>query len=158
MTEILCLRTASGAFVPLDDDEAEKIKRIKAGSVTRLTAVQVRNGGFHRKYFALVKIAFDLWAERQPAIEYKGQPVKPEKDRFRRDLLILCGFYRPVFAVNGEMRLEAESISFASMTQGRFEAVFSQTINVVLEKILSGSGLTEEKLREHVDMVMRFDS
>lgn len=157
MSEILLIRTASGAFVPMDDDEAAKIKRIKAGSVVRADLIEMRNGRFFRKWFALAKFAFDVWSETAPKQEYKGQAVQPDFKRFRRDLTILAGYFRPVFAINGEMRLEADSLSFAKMTEDAFQVLYSQTINAILEKILTGSGLTEAKLREHVETVMRFD-
>jgi hypothetical protein len=156
MSEIRLIRTSSGALVPLDDDEAAKLKRIKAGSVVTAKIVQMRNGAFFRKWWALAKFAFDIWSETVPQQEYKGQAVQPEFERFRRDLTILAGYFRPVFAANGEMRLEAESLSWAEMDEARFERLYSATINAILAKILSG--MTEEALRAHVDQVMRFDS
>lgn len=156
-TEILCIRTASGAFYPMGDDESEKAKKIKAGCVVAMSIKRVRNPLFLRKWFALVKFAYSIWSERAPKQEYKGVEVRPEFERFRKDIIIMCGHYRPTFAINGEVRLEAESISFASMDEERFETLYSATINVILGKILDGTGITETALRDHVERVLRFD-
>lgn len=158
MSEIRLMRTSSGALVPMDDEEAAKIKRIKAGSVVTATLVQMRNGKFFRKWWALAKFAFDIWADTVPAEEYKGVEVKPEFERFRKDLTIMAGYYRPVFDARNQMHLEAESISWASMDEDKFERFYSQTINVILGKVLMGRGLTDAAIRAHVDRVMEFDS
>lgn len=152
------IRTQSGGFVPMDDTEAEKIKRIKAGAVVRCDITQMRNGKFFRKWWVLAQFAFGIWSETMPQQEYKGRPVLPEFDRFRKDLTILAGYFRPVWAANGEMRVEAESLSWSSMDEDRFESLYSATINAILGKVLASSGLTDEIIRAHVDQVMRFDS
>lgn len=158
MTDIRLIRSASGALIPLDDEEAAKIKRIKAGSVVTAKLVQMRNGAFFRKFWALAKFAYDIWADTMPQQEYKGVEVRPEFDRFRKDLTIMCGYFRPVFDAKGGMHLEAESISFAGMDEARFEALYSQAINVILGKILAGTKMSEAELRLHVEQVLRFDS
>lgn len=153
--ELSLLRTPQG-FVPATESEAEKTKKFKLGGLITAKVTQLRNPAFHRKWFALAKIAFDIWSERCDTLEYRGERVMPDFDRFRKDLTILCGFYRPVFNIRGEMRLEAESIAFGNMDEERFEKLFSATINTVLEKIIPRAGYTEETLRAVVDEVVRF--
>ena len=156
MTALHLLRTASGAFVPATEEDADLAKRFRVGSVSRVELKLMRNGDFHRKYFALLKVAYDLWSETMPAQEYHGRPVLPDFDRFRRDLTIMAGFFRPVWNARGELRVEAESIAFGSMTEERFEALYSATINVILQKILPDRGLTEQGLREWALRVCEF--
>lgn len=116
----------------------------------------MRNGGYHRKYFALLKVAFDMWAETMPAQEFHGKAVLPDFDRFRRDVVIMAGFFTPVWNARGELRVEAESLSWSSMTEERFEKLYSATINVILAKILPGRGLTEQGLRDWAMRVLEF--
>lgn len=158
MSEVFCIKTPAGAFVPMDDGEAVKVKRIKAGGVIRMDIVQMRNGRFFRKWWALAKFAFDIWADTMPQQEYKGQEVRPEFDRFRRDLTIMAGYFRPVYAANGDLKLEAESLKWSEMDEDKFERLYSSTINVILSKILAGTKLTEADIRRHVDRLMEFDS
>jgi hypothetical protein len=155
--EILLIRTASGAFVPMDDDEAEKLKRIKAGAVVRADVSQMRNGPFFRKWWALAKLAFDIWSETVPAQEYKGVPVRPDFGRFRRDLTIMAGHFRPVFDAAGGMRLEAESLRWDKMSEAEFDNLYSKTIDVCLTKIIGDPSLSKDKLNARIEAVMRFD-
>ena len=158
MSEILLIKSPQGYLIPSGDEDIEKVRRFKVGAVIRCEVAQVRNYEFHKKWFALVKIAFDAWAETATRPQWKGEDVLPNFDRFRRDLTVLAGFYKPVFNVRGELRMEPESISFAKMTPERFEELYSQTINVILEKILPKGQFTEAALRDLVDAVMRFDA
>jgi hypothetical protein len=55
------------------------------------------------------------------------------------------------------MRLEPKTISFAGLDEDGFEKLYSEVINVLLQKVLTGTGVTEEKLRRYVDQVLEFD-
>ena len=153
--EMMLLRTPQG-FVPANDGEAEKCRKVKLGATVRAEVAQMRNAAFHRKWFALAHLAFDVWSDSMIAQEYKGVPITPNFDRFRKDLTILCGHYKPVYNVRGECRLEADSIAFGNMDAETFEQLYSKTINVILEKILPNSKYSEASLRATVDEVCRF--
>lgn len=153
--QVLLSKTSQG-LVPVNETEFAKLTKVKLGKVVRADIVQMRNDKLFRKWWALAQIAFDIWAETAKTQEYKGEPVLPDFDRFRKDLTIMAGFYRPVWNLKGELRLEAESISFANMTEERFEKLYSATINVILKKIIPKGRYTEKELRDTVEQVMRF--
>ena len=153
--ELTLLRTPQG-FIPANDAEAEKCRKVKFGATVRADIAQMRNAAFHRKWFALVKIAFDVWSETMPTQEYKGEHVLADFDRFRKDVTILAGHYRPVFNARGECRLEADSIAFGNMDEETFEKLFSKTIDVILKSILPNSAYDEQTLRALADEVVRF--
>ncbi len=150
------VRQPGGMLAPATDEDAEALRKIKAGAAVRVEVRQIRNYKFLQKYMTLVKYAFDIWQETVPAQEYRGVPVQPNLKRFRSDLTIMAGHYDPVFNARGELRLEAKSVSFANMSEDDFEALYSSTINVVLQKILNGRGMTESDVRAHVDNVLRY--
>jgi len=154
--EVLC-RRVPGGLAPESEEEAEKLKKLKAGASVRVMVTQEVNAKFRRKWWALAKFAFDLWSDTMPDREYRGQEVQRSFERFRKDLTILAGHFSPVWAVNGEMRVEAASLKFARMDNETFEKLYSATINAVLSKILTGTKLTEADLRAHVDRVLAFD-
>lgn len=156
--EILLIKTPGG-FMPADDEAQEKCKKFRLGSLAKLDVVQMRNGAFFKKWWALVKLGYDYFAETCEMEEYKGHPIKPEFDHFRKDITILAGFYRPVWNVNGEMRIDAESIAWASMTEERFEKLYSATIDVLLKKVFNGKRVhswTAEELRAVADQIAEF--
>lgn len=154
--EVLC-RRVPGGLAPESEDEAEKLRGIKAGASVRVVVTRETNAKFRRKWWALAKFAFDLWADSMPDMEYRGQQVQRNFERFRKDLTILAGRFHPVWTARGDMRVEADSISWARMNDEQFEAFYSATINAVLQKILAGTRLTDADMRAHVERVMEFD-
>ena len=155
MTDIYLRRTANG-FSPDSDEDAKLCQRFKMGEVVRADVVRPRNLLFFRKWWALVKVGYELWEETCPRHQHKGMDVLPEFERFRRDVTILAGFAKPVVNIKGELRLEAESIAFGNMTEDRFDQLYSATIDVLLQKVLTGKGISESQLRNMADLVMDF--
>ncbi len=152
------MRTVSGQLAPLNDEEASLLSKVKTGHVVEVDVIQKRNPMFLRKFFALIKIGFEVWTDSSPhTVEYHGQRVLPNLERFRKDIQILAGFYEPVYNLKGELRLEARSISFASMSEDDFEQLYSAVIDVLLRNVLANTGYDEKTLREHVDRVLAFD-
>lgn len=146
-----------GSLLPADDEQADLLSKIPAAALVRVTVARVRNGKFLRKYFALLKFAFDMWTELQPKREHRGQLVVTSFDRFRDEVTILAGHYEAVFSVSGELRLQAKSVSFAKMSEEDFEKFYSHVIDVLLQKVLHSDRLTPEKMRAYVEQVLAFD-
>jgi len=141
-------KTAFNALVPFDEDASDFLKKMKIGRPVRLKITSVRNHAFHRKYWALINLAYDFWEPED------DQPMK-NKDRFRKDITILAGFYEQSVRLNGDIRTEAKSISFANMDDDEFEKLFSKTIDVILKHVCKH--LTDEEIRNQVaDMVVGF--
>ena len=155
--EVTMMRRPDGGFAPYGDESVQWAAKVKSGRLVRGKFTQIRNYSYHKRFFALVEFAYDVWVETIPSLEYKGERVQPNKERFRHDLTILAGYYEPIFDIRGELRLQAKSISFGSMEQEEFEKLNSATINAVLQKILTNSHFTDEQVRKHVDNVMQFD-
>lgn len=150
--EVLLTKTPQGFLIPLSESEADKCKRFKVGSTVRAEMSAPRNGKFHRKFFAMLDIGFDAFDP--PESEHKGLPVQKNRERFRKDCIIAAGFYDAVANLNGEVRAEAHSISFANMDDDDFEKVYSAVANVLLQKVLRN--YTRADLDEIVERVMGF--
>ena len=147
-------RKVSNGLIPDSEADAELLSKIKLGDVVKLTFVRPRNYAFHKKYFALLQLAFDYWTPPQGKA-MKG--VEPERnfDTFRHDLAILCGYYDATYRLNGDVRLEAKSIAFGSMDEDTFEELYSKTINVIINRVCTQ--YTEDEMRRQVeDMVLNF--
>lgn len=156
MTSLHLIRTASGAFVPATEEDADLAKRFKVGSLSRVELKLVRNGDFHRKWWALAQLAFDAWTETLPT----DTEALPDLEAFRKRLIMWAGFGRMLLEPDGKGGFEvhevAKSISFGSMDQATFERLYSKTIDVVLQRILPNRGLSERDLHEWVSRVMHF--
>ena len=153
--EVFLVKTMSGALVPMDQD-TEAFKRFKAGSVIRCDIKEMRNGRFFKKYWALVKVAFDLWTETMPSVQYKGMDIVPNFDRFRKDLTVLSGYYNATFNVKGEVRMEPQSLKWSEMNEDTFEDLYQKTITTIIEKIIPNRKMTADDLNNWVFKVLEF--
>lgn len=152
MTDLVLIKTASGALVPADPQAIEYVSKMKMGAGITATVKKHNNPAFHRKMFALFNLAFESW---EPAAqEYKGAIVSKNFDQFRKDLTILAGYYESTINLRGEVRLIAKSLNFSAMGQEEREACYSAVINVILAKLLTN--YTREKLDEWVERVLQF--
>ena len=116
-----------------DNDEAKTfISRSKQGDVIQCDMSIPRNGKFLRKYFSLLKVAYD---------NYPGENMSLEV--FREQIIILAGYHTQHQSFDGRVILKAESISFAKMSETDFEKLYSRTIDVILEKVLPGTSAGE---------------
>ena len=157
MSELVLTKTPAGALAPADAPSAEYVQRMKIGAGIHGSFKRQRNPRFHRKAFALFAFAYDLWDA--PELEYKGQPVAKNFDRFRRDLTILAGHYDAVTNLRGEVRLEAKSLSFGSMGEEEFGQVYASVLNVAFERVLKAKGYgSADEVDRIVDELARFDS
>lgn len=153
MSEIILMKTASDVLVPFDEGAAELIRKCKTGQLLHSDFKRVRNYQFHKKYFALIKFAFDQW-EPAGELQYKGMPVQKNLKRFRKDIAILSGFFETTVNLKGEIRLEAKSISFSQMDEYEFEELYQATISIVLAKVLKT--YTRADLDRVVDQLLAF--
>lgn len=152
-----------GGYLKGATDEDEKMwkrcwKRLAGmgeGELAKFSFKTIRNGKFHRKFFAMLTVGFDAWEPGRKHKTYKGQSVAKNFEKFREEVTILAGFYEQSFDLDGNLQLIAKSISFANMTQEEFEAVYDAVANVILSKVLT-SYKGRDELNDVVDRVLRF--
>jgi hypothetical protein len=153
MSEIVLMKSANDALIPFDEAASEFVRKCRTGELLHSDYKRVRNYRFHKKYFALIKFAFDQW-EPKGELSYKGMPVQKNLQRFRKDIAILSGFFETTVNLKGEVRLEAKSISFSQMDEIEFEELYQATITIILSRILKN--YTRENLDEVVENLLRF--
>lgn len=138
-----------------DEDKADwkrfwsTIKNMEPGEIIKFTFKKIRNGKFHRRFFAMLNVGFEFWEPARKNKKYKGMAVTKNFDQFRSDILILSGFYVQTFNLKGELKLVAKSMSFSNMDQLEFERVYSSVCDVLLQKVL-----TTYKGRDELDEVV----
>lgn len=150
--ELILEKQQGCTLKPSSDEDAIRILKLPSGAGLRAEIKQIRNYKFHKKFFAMLQIGFEAF---RPADQYyKGALVQKSFDRFRKDCVILAGYYEPVTNLKGEVRLEAKSISFANMSQDEFEDLYTAVCNVLLQKVLKD--YTRENLDELVEKLINF--
>jgi len=150
--EVYLTKSQLGLF-PSDAETQAWYDKIKSGEVVRGEFKKVRNYPFLKKYFALLNVGFDNW-EPGPVTSKHGWPEK-NFERFRSDIIILCGYYDTVIRLDGSVRIEAQSVSFAKMTEEQFSELYNKTINVLLKHVYD-SNMTAEALDNIVNAYMSF--
>jgi len=150
--KINLLKTLTG-LAPADAEAEEFLRKKKLGSVLSAEIRQVRNYAFHKKWFALLNIGFENW-EPKDVIWSHGVPEK-NFDRFRADIIILCGLYDSVFRLDGSVRIEPKSVSFAKMTEETFAVLYSKTIDVLIKHVYN-SNIDAEELERIVQKYLDF--
>ena len=144
-------------LLPADQASAEYLDGCKLGQVIACKPSKVRNYQFHKKYFALLKVAFELWEppyQKSELLEGRFGKPEPNYDRFRKELLIMAGFAEPVINLRGEYKLEAKSISFSKMKAEEFEDVYNRTIDAAL-KILPDR-INKKDIDNAVNKILNF--
>ena len=123
-----------GKIVPLYDSGYDAFKKVKRNTELLVDITQPRNIKFHKKYFALVNMAFQN-QERFDDIEI-----------LRKELTIQAGFYKEYVSFEGELKREAKSISFSAMDDIEFNELYSKFINAVIKCFGWTSEIIDENL------------
>lgn len=136
-------------LIPADPAAEEFISSLKLGNGASLEAKKARNVKFHRKFFSLMQLAFDIWEPNGEKV-WKGIPIRKDFERFREDILILSGHYDVSYGLTGDAKLTAKSISFANCDEHEFERVYQGVLDVVWEKILREANFRSKAEVENV--------
>lgn len=135
--KITFIKLHGGVLSPINETEAERLKRFKNGEAYEVDITLTRSPHFHRKVFAFFDFCFDHWSA-----EYAGYECSDEytqKEEFRKNLTILAGFYDVVTTMRGETRLRAKSLAYASMDDEEFSRCYSALINAAIKHVFSGT-------------------
>lgn len=167
-----------GQLCPVGDGDAEVLQALLDGQVYRCEITKPRNIGFHRKYFALLDVLFEILPEPDPlpledlrkyygtfwgrkfengkteADQYAHLQPKKNRDRFRKDLAIVCGFFEVVTDIKGRTKIEARSISFANMEEPEFVQLYNATLDYGLARIATGK--TRDEIERWVNQLLDF--
>ena len=145
-----------GGLAPGDPQTEEFVSKVKLGGAVRgnLTIMQPRNAAFHRKFFALLNLAYEYWEPPETDTKW-GKPVK-NFENFRKNLTVLAGHGQMVFNIDGTFKMQADSISFGSMDQTTFDALYQNMISVVIKNISAMEKWGEDKINDVVNKVLEF--
>lgn len=117
----------SGKILPEHDSDFDQYKKLRSGVTYRFEVVKERNYEFHKKYMALLNLA------------YMNQDTFNNFKSMRKWLQMKAGFFTETITPTGIM-YESQSISFASKDELEFQEVYSK----VMDQICSWLDLSEE--------------
>ena len=137
MVRAVFAKSPDGHLIPADDAAERLLSSIRPGQGISVEARKARNIRFHRKFFALLRLAYEHWEELSEGVSWKGRKVRPSFEQFREDVLILSGYYDAYYTIHGSVRLRARSISFANCDEHEFELVYRAVFDTVWERVFS---------------------
>lgn len=142
---------------PLDGEAYELMNSLAVNAMVAFDKViKPRNYKFLQKFHTLIKFAFEHWQPGElSGKQFEGVTPKKSITRFRKDVTILAGFFEQEIRLDGSIRTTAKSISFASMEEDDFEELYNNTINVILERVLTN--YDREQLDKVVLELLSFD-
>lgn len=132
------LMCTSAGLQPLYDEDYDEKRKLKIGKIYRAKVVVPRNGAFTRKYFALLKCAWEYQNER--VVEFFHNSF----DCFRKTIEIASGWCDPVFDLNTNTWVEqAKSIAFDKMNDAEFAELYERTKDVLFQRFLKHVSMEE---------------
>ncbi|MEB5816691.1 DUF1367 family protein [Klebsiella quasipneumoniae] len=135
--QIDLVKHPGGVFSLANETDLERLQRFKNGETYTAEIKLTRNPSFHRKVMAFFGFCFAHWSAERAGLEHMDE--HSQFDRFRKDLTILAGFYVKTVRLNGDIRVEAQSLAYANMEQEKFERVYSALINAAIKHVFSGA-------------------
>jgi hypothetical protein len=106
---------------PIYDTDLELFKKIPFDVPMEFEVKIGRNVKFHKKYFAMLNLAF----ENQE--EFKSFEV------FRQAVQIGAGYFDRAQRMHGEEVILAKSISFSKMDNEEFEKLYTSVLDTIIE-------------------------
>ena len=149
MAKIQLVRHPSGALVPLDEADQQRVAKLAAGEIVEATVHYFRHPQFHRKFMKMIRFGYNQYVETLHEDEHAMT-----FDNFRRKVVMLAGFVEETVDLDGNITVEPKSISFENMEQDEFELVYPACAKVLLAKILTN--WKPEDLDEAVEIADNF--
>ena len=136
MKEIHLIKTDAGYFIPAYNSDKELSDQIKTGEVIKVKYSKPRNYKFHKKYFALLNLAYDNYDT--------GNSFK----WFRSEIIKRAGYYEEYINFKGVKEYTAKSISFGNMDEITFNELYSKSLDVIIKYVLTGN--TKEEIEKQI--------
>jgi hypothetical protein len=120
-----------------DENALEVITKMRQGQAMKLKFSFPRNYENHKRFFAFLKITFDI------------QDHFDNIKHYRKWLIMKSGHYQIIVAPNGYEIFDADSIAFDKMDEQTFKSMFSDCIDVFIS--VWGDRITKDELEAIVE-------
>lgn len=132
-------KTLSG-LKPAFDTDKDQYNKIPMNSILEFDVKIPRNEKLHRKFFALLNLA------------YNNQSNYKNPDYFRQDVMKAIGQFneRINYLDGGTVTLEAKSIKFANMGNDEFNSIYEDTLDYIAKQLGVGTKEIESELETKI--------
>lgn len=128
----LYLYNTSQGLKPCYDEDFDEKKKLKIGVTYKAKITLVRNLDFHRKYFALIRTAWEYVNER-----FQRELFRDNIENFRKGIEVAAGHCDLVFNPRIKEYVEVpRSIAFDKMDNIEFQDLYEKVKNVLFSTFL----------------------
>ncbi|MEI4473224.1 DUF1367 family protein [Frigidibacter sp. MR17.24] len=151
MADLSFMRTPAG-LAPADSAAAEWFAKVKMGQPVTASVRLPRNGKFHRKFFAMLDVAYSN--HEWPEMQTKFGAVRTSPEMFRKYVIVKAGHYEADMTPHGEIRVVPKSIAWSKMDEAEFSQLYSDVLDVILAEFLTN--WTTGDMDRAVELMMGF--
>ena len=174
--KINVIKTPEG-WEPASAVDKVEHQKFKAGAMYPMEIKRSRNPVFHGKMFVFLAHCFDHWTESNFPTHYEFMNEIEQRETFRKEMLIFAGFYYFTIPLNASNKpvdlseyynaefgfyntppppqlnlvVNAQSMSFGSMGQSKFECVYTRLINVAMMYLFNNCESKQNELLRMFD-------
>ncbi len=116
------------SFIPSFEEDKKLLSKVKIGDQVAFNLDDTRNLRHHRKYFKMLNTVIYLMPENY------SQYNTPE--RILTEIKDILDMYDEYEDINGNQKKVFQSISFVKMGQKRFEELYNQSCDIILQTFL----------------------
>lgn len=120
--EIILYKGGNNTILPADKESEIRINKLKKYEWYSFIVKSVRNYGFHKKFFKLLKTAYDNQDEYKSFVW------------FRQNVMMGIGYCDTYIHTTGEVMYEIKSVSFKKCTQAKFEKIYNNALTYLMDK------------------------
>lgn len=125
------LVVTSSGFVPCTDEDYEKKKTLKRGTVVECTIKEHRNYKFHKLYFSLINLAWEYLSEQQMEFFHDSA------EAFRKCVEVAAGHFELVYSVVRKEWVETpKSIAFDKLNESDFSKLYERVKDVIFNMFI----------------------
>ena len=120
---LLLLKRTKIGLIPISDESAKAVSKIKLDDEIYMEWKPRRNMKFHKKYFALLN-AVIINQEHYKTVDNLHESIK-----YR------AGYYETLFMLNGDKVIKTKSIAFNKMDESEYLVFYESALDVCIELI-----------------------
>jgi len=139
--ELFLIKTQFNTFKPAFESDLDIAKKIKIGEPIKVKYSFPRNYEFHKKFFAMINLAYHNFDTASNIID------------FRKEIVKRAGFYYEHVNFKGVTEYKALSISFASMDEIKFQDVYDKCLSVIFKHVLKLEKTDENLLNFQEELI-----
>lgn len=133
---IIVIKSPNGFLKPAYESDYEAFKKMPTNEMFEIEFTKGRNYKFHRKYFALLKLAFENQSDYRTL------------EDMRHDIIIVAGYYDEIVSkITGDIMKKAKSISFVNMDENEFSELYEKTKDVICQWL----GISNEDVNNEIE-------